>query len=189
LFLEMFLTSQLVLVVFMLAVEKHRSTFLAPVGIGLTLFVGNIVGVYYTGASLNPARSFGPQVIMGSFPGYHWIYCTPFLTSRGLMPGVGPFLGAIVSTGLYTMMKVLDYEKVNGTQDRDDTVLVAHIVPRPASSLDTEASDENTTVVKNCAQGADYFKGKPLGVTQLKPKAGPLNTTQEVTPSTSSALV
>ena len=35
--------------------------------------------------------------------------------------GVGPGLGAILSTGLYTMMKVLDYDKVNGTQDRDDT--------------------------------------------------------------------
>lgn len=72
----MFLTAQLVFVVFMLAVEKHRSTFLAPVGIGLTLFVGEIVGVYYTGGSLNPARSFGPNVVMGSFPNYHWIYCT-----------------------------------------------------------------------------------------------------------------
>lgn len=71
----MFLTAQLVLVVFMLAVEKHKSTFLAPVGIGLTLFVSEIVGVYYTGGSLNPARSFGPDVVVGSFPGYHWIYC------------------------------------------------------------------------------------------------------------------
>ena len=73
----MFLTAQLVLVVFMLAVEKHKSTFLAPVGIGLTLFVTQIVGVYYTGGSLNPARSFGPDVVLGSFPGYHWIYCPP----------------------------------------------------------------------------------------------------------------
>ena len=72
----MFLTAQLVLVVFMLAVEKHKSTFLAPVGIGLTLFVTQIVGVYYTGGSLNPARSFGPDVVLGSFPGYHWIYCS-----------------------------------------------------------------------------------------------------------------
>lgn len=72
----MFLTAQLVLAVFMLAVEKHKSTFLAPVGIGLALFVGQIAGVYYTGGSLNPARSFGPQVVMGSFPTYHWIYCT-----------------------------------------------------------------------------------------------------------------
>jgi aquaporin rerated protein, other eukaryote len=72
----MFLTAQLVLTVFMLAVEKHKSTFLAPVGIGLALFVAEIAGVYYTGGSLNPARSFGPDVVLGSFPSYHWIYCT-----------------------------------------------------------------------------------------------------------------
>ena len=71
----MFLTAQLVLAVFMLAVEKHKSTSLAPVGIGLSLFVAHLVGVYYTGAGLNPARSLGPDVILGKFPGYHWIYC------------------------------------------------------------------------------------------------------------------
>ena len=59
----------------MLAVEKTKSTFVAPVGIGLTLFVGNLAGVYWTGAGINPARSFGPEVVIGSFPGYHWIYC------------------------------------------------------------------------------------------------------------------
>jgi aquaporin rerated protein, other eukaryote len=72
----MFLTAQLVLVVFMLAVEKHKSTFIAPIGIGLTLFTAHLAGIYYTGASLNPARSFGPDLVSKSFPGYHWIYCT-----------------------------------------------------------------------------------------------------------------
>jgi aquaporin rerated protein, other eukaryote len=70
------MTAQLVFVVFMLGVEKTRSTYLAAIAIGLTLFMGQIIGVYYTGASLNPARSFGPDVILGSFPDHHWIYCT-----------------------------------------------------------------------------------------------------------------
>jgi len=38
-FIEVFLTAQLVFTILMLAVEKHRSTPLAPVGIGLALFI------------------------------------------------------------------------------------------------------------------------------------------------------
>lgn len=43
-FLEMFFTAQLTFVVLMLAAEKSRDTFLAPVGIGLALFVALIPG-------------------------------------------------------------------------------------------------------------------------------------------------
>ncbi|ORY34543.1 aquaporin-like protein [Naematelia encephala] len=78
LFMEMFLTAELIITIFMLAVEKHRATFLAPVGIGLAVFIGHIVGIYFTGAGLNPARSFGPAVVEGIFPHYHWIYCKLF---------------------------------------------------------------------------------------------------------------
>lgn len=45
LFIEMFLTAQLVFVVIMLAVVKHKSTYLAPVGIGLTFFVAEMIGM------------------------------------------------------------------------------------------------------------------------------------------------
>jgi aquaporin related protein len=38
LFIEMFLTAQLVLAVFMLATEKHKATYIAPVGIGFAVF-------------------------------------------------------------------------------------------------------------------------------------------------------
>jgi aquaporin related protein len=68
----MFLTTLLVFTICMLAVEKHKATFLAPVGIGIALFVAELAGVYFTGGSLNPARSFGPCVVLKSFPGYHW---------------------------------------------------------------------------------------------------------------------
>ena len=60
--------------IFMLAAEKSKDTFIAPIGIGLTLFICEIAGVFYTGASLNPARSFGPCVAGRNFQGYHWIY-------------------------------------------------------------------------------------------------------------------
>lgn len=47
--IEMFLTAELVFTIFMLAAEKHKGTFLAPVGIGLALFVAELSGVFYTG--------------------------------------------------------------------------------------------------------------------------------------------
>jgi aquaporin related protein len=45
-FLEMFFTAQLVFVVLMLAMEKSKDTFLAPLGIGLTLFVVMVAGQF-----------------------------------------------------------------------------------------------------------------------------------------------
>jgi aquaporin related protein len=47
LFIEMFLTAQLIIVIMMLAVEKHRATFLAPLGIGLSLFIAHLAGMYF----------------------------------------------------------------------------------------------------------------------------------------------
>jgi aquaporin related protein len=57
LFLEMFLTALLMLTILLLAAEKHKATYLAPVGIGLSLFIAEMTGVYWTGGSLNPVRT------------------------------------------------------------------------------------------------------------------------------------
>lgn len=101
----MFLTAQLVFTIFMLAAEKHRATFIAPIGIGLSLFIAELMGVYYTGGSLNPARSFGPCVVLRTFNTYHWIYW------------IGPILGALLASGFYMFIKALEYETVNPEQD------------------------------------------------------------------------
>lgn len=42
--IEMLLTAQLAFTIFMLAAEKHAGTFLAPIGIGLSLFIAELVG-------------------------------------------------------------------------------------------------------------------------------------------------
>ncbi|KAK8136413.1 aquaporin rerated protein [Apiospora sp. TS-2023a] len=107
LFAEMFFTAYLVFVVLMLAAEKSRDTFLAPVGIGLALLVAEIPGVYYTGGSLNPARSFGCAVASTSFPGYHWIYW------------LGPCLGAMLAAAYFKFVKAWHYEEANPGQDAD----------------------------------------------------------------------
>ena len=45
LFIEMFLTTELVFTIFMLAAEKHKATYIAPVGIGLSLFIAELTGM------------------------------------------------------------------------------------------------------------------------------------------------
>ncbi|KAI1849616.1 hypothetical protein JX265_007955 [Neoarthrinium moseri] len=107
-FIEAFMTAELVFTILMLAKEKHRSTFIAPVGIGLALFVAELVGVYYTGGSLNPARSFGPCVVTGAFDAEHWIYW------------VGPLVGCIFAIAFYKFIKTLEYEMANPGQDGDE---------------------------------------------------------------------
>src|SRR5690242_17393485 len=46
LFIETFLTVELVFTIFMLAAENHKGTFIAPVGIGLSLFITELTGKY-----------------------------------------------------------------------------------------------------------------------------------------------
>lgn len=103
--IELFLTYQFVLSIMMMAGEKHAATHIAPIGIGLSLFVAELSGVYFTGGSLNPARSFGPALAAGDFTGSHWIYW------------LGPMAGALLAAGTFRFMKVLEYEKANPGQD------------------------------------------------------------------------
>ena len=42
--IEFILTAQLVFTIFMLAAEKHPGNFIAPVGIGLSLFIAELTG-------------------------------------------------------------------------------------------------------------------------------------------------
>ncbi|KAL6864630.1 aquaporin-like protein [Trichoderma novae-zelandiae] len=109
LFIEMFLTAQLVITVYFLAVEKHRATFLAPLGIGLAVFIAHICGTNFTGTSINPARSFGPAVVT-DFTGYQWIYW------------LGPFMGSFLAFAVYTILKWMEYHTANPGQDDDNTV-------------------------------------------------------------------
>lgn len=124
-FIEAILTAELVFTIFMLAKEKHKATFIAPVGIGLALFIAEMVGVYYTGGSLNPARSFGPCVVTGIFDKEHWIYCKfshsvdVFNVNANNMTGVGPMAGTFIAVFFYKFIKMLEYEMANPGQDGD----------------------------------------------------------------------
>jgi len=103
-FIEMFITAALVLAVLMLAAEKHHATPFAPIGIGLTLFACHLFAVFYTGASMNTARSFGPAAVSGFPYGRHWIYW------------LGPFLGSLLGAGFYSILKHYRYWRLTPDQ-------------------------------------------------------------------------
>ena len=107
LFLEMFGTSVLVLVVFFTAVE--RTINVAPLIIGISVFIAHLILVPTTGASINIARSLGPQIIASKqgWPNYFWIYI------------VGPILGSLLATVVYKLLKFLNYETCTAADNLD----------------------------------------------------------------------
>lgn len=147
-FLEMFLTSLLVFTIFMLAAEKHKSTYLAPIGIGLALFVAELVGVFYTGGSLNPTRSFGPCVVTRKFPGYHYIYW------------FGPLMGTLLAWGMYRIVKSVEYQTVNPGQDFDDhEAALFHPPDNPDSKEQVERPNVAAIAVQEAVRIASQSSG------------------------------
>jgi aquaporin TIP len=88
LLMEIILTFALVFVIFATAVDPGGMANLAPLAIGLTVLVDHLIAVPITGASMNPARSFGPALVAGEWS-QHWIYW------------VGPLIGAVGAGLLY----------------------------------------------------------------------------------------
>jgi len=84
--IEAILTFFLVLVIFMTALHKKASPGLHGLSIGGMVFLIHLVAVPLTGASVNPARTFGPALISG-FWEFHWLYwAAPIL--GGIIAGV-----------------------------------------------------------------------------------------------------
>ena len=66
----------------------------AGLAIGLSLILIHLVGIYFTGTSVNPARSIGPAIFAGGDALANlWIFI------------VGPFVGALVAAILWKIVE------------------------------------------------------------------------------------
>ncbi|XP_069695851.1 aquaporin AQPAn.G isoform X2 [Periplaneta americana] len=87
--IEYFLGFALILVVFGVCdPNRPESKAVAPLVIGLTVSMGHLAALGYTGASMNPARSLGSAILSGEWRD-HWVYW------------LGPILGGISSGLIY----------------------------------------------------------------------------------------
>jgi aquaporin TIP len=91
--IEAVLTFFLVWVVFATAIDPRGSfAAIAGLGIGLIVTVDILLGGPLTGAAMNPARAFGPELVQGGAWSNAWIYY------------VGPFAGGLIAAVLYTVL-------------------------------------------------------------------------------------
>ena len=92
---EIILTALFVLVVLGATHKTNGATGnFAGLAIGLSLILIHLVGIHFTGTSVNPARSIGPAIFVGGEALANlWIFI------------VGPFVGALVAAILWKLVE------------------------------------------------------------------------------------
>ncbi|PPJ49989.1 hypothetical protein CBER1_04715 [Cercospora berteroae] len=94
-FIEVLMTTLVVITALVVVARTGALSFMAPFGIATALFFASFVGIGYTGASMNPIRSFSLCAINSDFPHYHWIYWA------------GPIVGALLPCIYYRLVQLL----------------------------------------------------------------------------------
>jgi MIP family channel proteins len=89
---ELLLTALLMFVIMAVATDSRAAGSAAALAIGGTVGLDALFGGPVTGASMNPARSFGPALVSGKWTEF-WIYV------------VGPILGAVVGALAYQLVR------------------------------------------------------------------------------------
>jgi aquaporin Z len=90
--IEMILTVGLFSVILGTASKAQNLGPLSALGVGAYIILAGLWSSPISGASMNPARSFGPDLVLGNFDHY-WIYV------------VGPIVGAAIAVGFAFILR------------------------------------------------------------------------------------
>ena len=92
---EIVMTFGLVYTVYATALDTKKSTLgtIAPICIGFIVGANILAGAAFDGASMNPARAFGPALVSWTWEN-HWIYW------------VGPLLGGGLAGVVYELLMI-----------------------------------------------------------------------------------
>jgi MIP family channel proteins len=102
---EAVMTGFLMFVIMAVATDTRAIGAAAAIAIGGTIALDSLFGGGVTGASMNPARSFGPALVTGQWRDF-WIYL------------VGPLLGALTAAFAYELARG---HQVASAQDKPST--------------------------------------------------------------------
>lgn len=97
-FFETVLTFILMFVIINVASGSKEKGIMAGLAIGATVALDALCGGPVSGASMNPARSFGPALVSGDFTAF-WIYVT------------APFIGAVAAVTAWRLLSKGGAEK------------------------------------------------------------------------------
>ena len=86
--------------------KKIVPTGLGPLLVGLVVGANILAGGPFSGASMNPARSFGPALASGNWTD-QWVYW------------VGPLIGAIIAGVLYDNLFLVEntHERLSSAEE------------------------------------------------------------------------
>ena len=96
---EIILTFVFVIVVLGTTDDKKGAGNLAGLAIGLSLILVHLVGIHYTGTSVNPARSIAPAIFECQLGN-----TAPLMQLWAYI--VGPFIGAALAAGVWKVVKI-----------------------------------------------------------------------------------
>jgi len=101
-----FVGEAILTMVFVMAVlvMSKSTSYTKYLGIGLTLTAVHLIGIPFTGASVNPARSLAPAIVGGEYNDI-WIYLA------------GPAAGAVLAWVLYKFIVTGDTDLVDDIKD------------------------------------------------------------------------
>jgi aquaporin Z len=120
--IEIVLTGVFVLVVLSLT-REGATVAVSGMGIGIALALANLIGVPFDGASVNPARSFGPAIVSGgSVLSQLWLFL------------IAPLVGAILATGVHLML----YPVAGGLPGAVNHALGRHVMVTPGDRFEPD---------------------------------------------------
>jgi len=93
--IEIIISFLLMFVISGVATDNRAIGELAGIAVGMTILLNVFVAGPVTGASMNPARSIGPAIVMRKYDGL-WIYVA------------GPIAGTILGGGAYNLIRFTD---------------------------------------------------------------------------------